>query len=303
MATGKRYYWIKLRDNFFDDDGPADFLMSQPNGANYVVLYQMLCLKTINTGGRLENRIGEVIIKYDIAKIQRACKYFTADTVRVALELYKALGLIYEDINGMLVIANHNAMVGSETDWAAKKQRQRIDGKPPEQLPTGDTAMDNSGDNGGDNVPIEIRDKEIRDIEIRDKSKETIIADPSGSARQTDVRRIVDEWNKYVDVSPISRISPDSTRYKLLCARLKDYGLERVVQAVRNVAASSFLRGQSNSGWVITFDWFVKPNNFIKVLEGNYSDRKEPGHGGADGRPERSADADTRWGISGNNLT
>lgn len=29
----------------------VDFLMSQPNGASYVVLYQMLCLKTINTGG------------------------------------------------------------------------------------------------------------------------------------------------------------------------------------------------------------------------------------------------------------
>ena len=24
--------------------------------------------------------------------------------------------------------------------------------------------------------------------------------------------------------------------------------------------------------WVITFDWFIKPNNFIKVLEGNYDD-------------------------------
>ena len=28
-----------------------DYLMGQPDGANYVVLYQMLCLKTINTGG------------------------------------------------------------------------------------------------------------------------------------------------------------------------------------------------------------------------------------------------------------
>ena len=295
MATGKRYYWIKLRDNFFDDDGPADFLMSQTNGANYVVLYQMLCLKTINTGGRLENRIGEVIIKYDVAKIQRACKYFTADTVRVALELYKALGLIYEDIDGMLVISNHDNLVGSETDAAARMRQSRANRNTlPDVTPSEQDA---------NNVTQEIRDKEIRDIEIRDKSKETIIADPSGSARQTDVRRIVDEWNKYVDVSPISRISPDSNRYKLLCARLKEYGMEKVVQAIRNVACSSFLRGQSNSGWCITFDWFVKPNNFIKVLEGNYSDRKEPGHGGADGKPERSADADSRWGISGNSLT
>lgn len=50
MATGKRYYWIKLKDSFMSSD-EIDYLMSQPDGANYVVLYQMLCLKTINTNG------------------------------------------------------------------------------------------------------------------------------------------------------------------------------------------------------------------------------------------------------------
>mgnify|MGYP000051898394 CR=1 FL=1 len=49
MATGKRFYWIKLKDSFMNSE-VVDFLMSQPNGANYVVLYQMLCLKTINKG-------------------------------------------------------------------------------------------------------------------------------------------------------------------------------------------------------------------------------------------------------------
>lgn len=46
----------------------VDFLMSQPNGANYVVLYQLLCLKTINTGGRLTCQIGDIIIPFDIER-------------------------------------------------------------------------------------------------------------------------------------------------------------------------------------------------------------------------------------------
>lgn len=296
MATGKRYFWIKLKSSFMTSDA-VDFLMGQPDGANYVVLYQMLCLKTINTGGKLERHIGEIIIPYDEAKIQRDCKWFSIDTVRVALNLYKALGLIYADQDGVLCLTGHEDLVGSETDYAEKNRRARAK----QELTAGHNVSTNVSSGVSKNVPTEIEiDIERRD---RDKSKETIIADPSGSARQTDVRRIVDEWNKYVDVSPISRISTDSTRYKLLCARLKEYGVEKVVQAIRNVASSSFLRGQSNSGWCITFDWFVKPNNFIKVLEGNYSDRKEPGHGGADGKPERNADADSRWGISGNSLT
>ena len=101
MATGKRYYWMKLKDSFMTSD-TIDYFMSQPDGANYVVLYQMLCLKTINTDGRLSRQIGEIIIPYDIPKIQRDLKWFTADTIRVALELFKAFGLIYEDVDGRL---------------------------------------------------------------------------------------------------------------------------------------------------------------------------------------------------------
>ena len=112
MATGKRFYWMKLKESFMTSD-TIDYFMSQPDGANYVVLYQMLCLKTINTDGRLSRQIGEVVIKYDIPKIQRDLKWFSADTIRVALNLYKSFGLVYEDVDGVLVLADHSNLVGS----------------------------------------------------------------------------------------------------------------------------------------------------------------------------------------------
>lgn len=169
MATGKRFYWMKLKESFMTSD-TIDYFMSQPDGANYVVLYQMLCLKTINTDGRLSRQIGEVVIKYDIPKIQRDLKWFSADTIRVALNLYKSFGLVYEDIDGVLVLADHNNLVGCETDWGEKKRRQR------------NSPALQSGDNVPTDVPttvpteIENRD---RDKEIRDKSldKDTDIED------------------------------------------------------------------------------------------------------------------------------
>lgn len=120
----KRYYWIKLKDTFFSSD-TVDFLMSQKDGANYVVLYQMLCLKSANTGGELSRKIGEIIIPYDVEKIQRDCKYFSVDTVRIALTLYKQLGLIYEQENGVLQIANFDNLVGSEGGSAERMRRLR----------------------------------------------------------------------------------------------------------------------------------------------------------------------------------
>lgn len=124
MATGKRYYWIKLKESFMTSD-TVDYMMGLPNGANYVVLYQMLCLKTINTNGRLSRQIGEILIPYDVDKIQRDCKWFSADTVRVALTLYRSFGLIYEDQNGVLILADHGSLIGSETDYAEKNRRMR----------------------------------------------------------------------------------------------------------------------------------------------------------------------------------
>lgn len=167
MATGKRYYWIKLKDSFMTSDA-VDYMMSQPNGANYVVLYQMLCLKTINTDGRLARQIGEILIPYDVEKIHRDCKWFSEDTIRVALSLYRKFGLVYEDVDGTLVMADHNNLVGSETDWSEKKRRQRL----PETESMGTLSPPMSPEcpqSVPTNVPIDIRDKEIRRSDIREK--------------------------------------------------------------------------------------------------------------------------------------
>ena len=125
-----RYYWIKLKTDFFNESA-IDFLLSQKNGCAYVVLYQMLCLKCANTNGFLHSTIGEIIIPYDVEKIVRDTKYFDFDTVTVALELYKKLGLIYKSENNILAISNYEEMVGSETasakkvrEWRKKKELQ-----------------------------------------------------------------------------------------------------------------------------------------------------------------------------------
>jgi len=200
MATGKRFYWMKLKESFMTSD-TIDYFMSQPDGANYVVLYQMLCLKTINTDGRLSRQIGEVVIKYDIPKIQRDLKWFSADTIRVALNLYKSFGLVYEDIDGVLVLADHNNLVGCETDWGEKKRRQR------------NSPALQSGDNVPTDVPttvpteIENRD---RDKEIRDKSldKEADIENTEDSCAEPEtvsappIISIILNDKSFFDVSP-----------------------------------------------------------------------------------------------------
>ena len=151
-----------------------DYLMGQPDGANYVVLYQMICLKTINTGGRLAFQIGDMIIPYDVEKIQRECKWFSLDTVRVALGLYKQLGLIYEDKDGVLVLANYSDIVGSETDYSAQKRLQRENRRRQLPMQTGDSTADNNVDNvhTEKEKEIEIDKEKDKDIENRERVRD-----------------------------------------------------------------------------------------------------------------------------------
>ncbi len=124
----KKYYWIKLKTDFFDRDD-IDFLMSQQNGSQYIVLYLMLCLKAANTEGRLAIQMKEFLVPYDVHKIVRDTKYFDFDTVTIALELYKKLGLVIEDQDSVLNVSNFNDLIGSETSEALRKRKYRAEKK------------------------------------------------------------------------------------------------------------------------------------------------------------------------------
>ena len=93
--------------------------------------------------------------------------------------------------------------------------------------------------------------------------------------RVREIRMVIDAWNtlEAVGIKGITSISPDSKRFHALHARLTQHGVDKVLAAIEMVRRSDFLHGVNKRGWVITFDWFVRPNNFNKVLDGNYANR------------------------------
>ena len=126
-----------------------------------------------------------------------------------------------------------------------------------------------------DGLPDEPQIKNIRNKE----DKNIYIVSNDTICQTQDVRRVVDKWNeleKY-GIASIKKLTSSSNRYRMLNARIKQFSLDDVLTAIENIKDSSFLQGKSDSRrpWVITFDWFVKPNNFPKVLEGQYSDKKD----------------------------
>lgn len=179
--NSKKFYWIKLKTDFFENEA-IDFLLSQKDGSQYIALYLKLCTMTANTNGKLATQIGEMTIPYNVEKIARDTKFFTVDTVRVALDLFKNLGLICESESesNVLQISGYDDMIGSETKWAQKKRifrkKQQVleysEGQKKDNV-LGQSEGHSEGHALGqkkDNVRQESR---VKSLESRDKSLET----------------------------------------------------------------------------------------------------------------------------------
>lgn len=88
-----------------------------------------------------------------------------------------------------------------------------------------------------------------------------------------DIKKFVqffnDEMDKHESIIPRLK-SLQGTRLNAINARIKEHGKDNLMLAVQKAAESDFLNGKNNRGWVATFSWIIKPNNFLKVIEGNY---------------------------------
>jgi hypothetical protein len=91
------------------------------------------------------------------------------------------------------------------------------------------------------------------------------------------VQEIVDLWNTKIEehrsgMPKITRINQGSIRERTLRARWKEFPEMAIWDDCFTKAATSpFMGGQNKRGWTANFDWVIKPNNFLKVLEGNYN--------------------------------
>ena len=95
------------------------------------------------------------------------------------------------------------------------------------------------------------------------------------------VPEVVKAWNEMCETSglnPVSRVTAGSNRYKSTTARIREFGLDKVLEAVKMVGESDFLtgkvKGSKGKPFMATYEWFVNQNNFPKVIEGKYNNSK-----------------------------
>ena len=277
--------WIKIVTDIFDDEKML-LIESLPSADSIIVIwFKILCLagKNNNSGVFLLN---DRIPYTDemLATIFRR----DVNTVRLALKTFEMYGMI-ETVNSTITIPNwskHQTLDQLEERKEYMKDYMKKYRETQKMLSVG---KDNSKVNSKVNVNSLEEEKE-EDIDI-EEDIDNISKDILSSNK---LLPVIEAWNK-LSLSKLVAIKANTNRYKMLKARINEFGIEKVIEAIESINNSDFLKGQNDRAWIITFDWFIKPNNFTKVLEGNYLNK-----GGAINGQYSNGKSNNRWGTGKN---
>lgn len=200
MADNKKYYYLKLKEGFFDSE-EMKLLQSMKDGYMYSDILLKLYLQSLRKGGRLMYRD---IIPYTPDMIATVTHH-QVGTVEKAMELFTQMGLIEILDNGAIYMLDIQNFIGQSSNEADRKRsyRNRIDAEKSTLLEcdAGTNVQTNVPTDSGqmsDKYPPEIRDKSI---ENKDKNNINTFARSSGkqtSEPEADVEAIIlndgSEW-------------------------------------------------------------------------------------------------------------
>ena len=247
--SSKRYYWLKLKEDFFDDK-TVKYLRKLPDGNALVIIYLKMQLKSLKTEG---------LIKYD--GLLPTCEEELAlvldeevTLVRFAVTALVNMGVVERWDNDMLYMASMQPLIGSESAVAERVRRHR-------ELKTKKAL--------NCNTPVKIANPETE----RDKEKEKEIEKEKESELDLAYKTVAEIYNSICTSLPkIKNVTPKRQEAitKLIRA---GFTIEDLKNIFEKAEQSSFLRGENKNNWNATFDWLIKEENAVKVIEGNYTDK------------------------------
>ena len=120
MAEAKKYYWLKLKRDFFKRHD-IRIIEEMPNGKDYVLFYLKLLLESIDHEGTL--RFSDTIPYNE--QMLSVITNTNVDIVRSAMKLFTELNLVEIFDDQTIYMGEVEKMIGSESDSAGRMRRLR----------------------------------------------------------------------------------------------------------------------------------------------------------------------------------
>ena len=124
MADKRKYYYLKLKESYFDDDAIV-LLESMPDGILYSNILLKLYLKSLKNGGKLQL---DEHIPYTAQMIATLTRQ-QIGTVERALEIFRQLGLVEQLDSGAFYMTDIELMIGQSSIEAERKRAARLENR------------------------------------------------------------------------------------------------------------------------------------------------------------------------------
>ena len=218
-----KFYWLQLKEDFFDDDAIQWLEEQQPKGKEYALFYLKLCLKSLKTNGILIRSVGNFLIPYDNKKLAELTKT-DFDTVTIAMELLKKIGLIQLLDNGEIYISQLENLIGSKSIGAFKKEQQRM--------------LKDKGGQLSTECPPKIEIEQEKELEIEQEKELEIdnniaLPVPTLPSKKDLQIQYEKEFNKLWEYYP-NKKGKDQAKNKYILARKQGTTYEEVSQGLKN---------------------------------------------------------------------
>lgn len=257
--------WIKITTNIFDDEKIL-MIESLPSADSIIVIW----FKLLAFAGK-QNNDGVFMMSNRIAYTdEMLASIFRREIsiVRLALKTFEQFGMI-EIIEGVITIPNWNKHQTLDA-YEQKKERDRL--YQAERRRKQKLLIEKSYEKSSDSKTIESSDVSNNRSLERDKEEDKDI--DKEKKERIDYQLIADMYNKTCVSFPRIKSLSDG-RKKAIKARLNHYTIDDFRTLFEKAEASSFLKGSNDRNWSATFDWLIKDQNMVKVLEGNFDNRKK----------------------------
>ncbi len=166
MSDNKKYYYLKLKEDFFDSE-EMKILESMKNGIEYQNVYLKMCLLSLKSDGAL---LFKNMLPYSLEMLSSVLRV-NIDTIKTAIEIFQKIGLITITDTETIYMTDIQTLVGQSSSEAerVKRYRQGLAQKKAAQIEQSDKGVqmyNNCTENVQKCTP-EIRDKSI---EFKSKS-------------------------------------------------------------------------------------------------------------------------------------
>lgn len=170
MSDNRKYYYLKLKENFYNSETMV-ILESMQDGLLYSNLLLKMYLMSLKSGGIL-------MLNDHLPHTPQTIATFTrhqVGTVERALKVFLEFGLVEILTDGAYYMTDIQLLIGQSSTEGERKKKERMRLKRQKLLPSGGADICPPYSQG-DICPPEIRDKRL---EIRDKENRECVGTPA----------------------------------------------------------------------------------------------------------------------------